>query len=384
MNGSRKTLWFIALLLVSALAGPMAAISAPIRIEYFYTEGCTTCFRVEMQVLPLLEVQYDGLYELKRCDIDIDVHYLRLAAYQEKLAINEHATSVLVVNGAKAFADWKEINTEFLDYIGLMVSGAVETPQGHPTAAEPLSVDRLESRVRNFTIIGVALAGLIDGVNPCAISTLVFFISMLGVMKVQGRRLVLVGIVFCITSFVTYIAIGFGLFRLLYLFSGFHALQRGLEWTMIVLLSLLALLSLRDALRYHASGRAGDVTIKLPRRVNQAIHNVIRSGLKAHHILWGSVATAFLVTVLESVCTGQVYVPTLVLVLRHGKSVPLVAGYLLLYNTLFILPLVLALVLAHHGTRTERFVHWSRENVVPSKVALAALFVGLAVLIALL
>ncbi len=375
---------YTTILCISAVACPMVAMSASVRIEYFYTEGCTTCFRVDTEVLPLLEVQYDGLYELERCDIDIDANYLRLAAYQEQLTIDEYATSVLVVNGTKAFADWKEINGEFLDYVGLLVSGAVVTPEAAPAPAEPLSVDRLESRVRNFTIVGVALAGLVDGINPCAISTLVFFISMLGVMKVQGRRLVLAGIVFCITSFVTYIAIGFGLFRLLYLFSGFHALQRGLEWTMIVLLSLLALLSLRDALRFHATGKAGDVTLKLPRRVNQSIHNVIRSGLKAHHILWGSVATAFLVTVLESVCTGQVYIPTLVLVLRHGKSVPLVLGYLLLYNALFILPLVLALILAHHGTRTERFVHWSRENVVPSKLALAALFVGLAVLIALL
>lgn len=384
MSRGRRIIWFAALLLLSGLARPKAAPSTPVRIEYFYTEGCTTCFRVDTEILPLLEVQYGSLYELERCDIDIDTHYLRLAAYQEQLAIDEHATSVLIVNRAKAFADWKEINEHFLDYVGLAVSGAIDAPEATPAPPEPLSVDRLESRVRNFTIIGVALAGLIDGINPCAISTLVFFISMLGVMKVQGRRLVLAGIVFCVTSFVTYIAIGFGLFRLLYLFAGFHALQRGLEWTMIVLLSLLALLSLRDALRFHASGQAGDVTLKLPRRVNQTIHSVIRSGLKAHHILWGSVATAFLVTVLESVCTGQVYVPTLVLVLRHGKSVPLVMGYLLLYNTLFILPLVLALILAHHGTRTERFVHWSRENVVPSKVALAALFIGLAVLIALL
>jgi hypothetical protein len=161
-------------------------------------------------------------------------------------------------------------------------------------------------------------------------------------------------------------------------------MRRAIELAMIAILLVLAVLSVRDALRYRVGGRAEDVTLKLPRRVTGAIHTVIRTGLTTHRILWGSVLTSFLVTVLESVCTGQVYVPTLVLVLRSGKSVPLVLGYLVLYNTLFILPLVLALILAYHGTRTERFVHWSRENVVPSKLALAALFIALAALIAML
>ena len=374
--------WWV--VLTVALTSAAALCAAEVRVEYFYTEGCTTCYRVNSEILPLLEVEYAGLYRLDRYDIDIDTNYLRLAAYQDALPIDEHATSVLIVNGARAFADWKEINTSFLDYVGQVVSGAIEVAVAAPVPDEALSLSRLERRVRRFTMVGVAVAGLIDGINPCAISTLVFFISMLSVMKVRGRRLMLAGGLFCLTSFTTYMAIGFGLFRLLYLFAGFHLLQRGLEIGMIVILILLALLSLRDALRFRASGRADDVTLKLPRRVNETIHRVIRSGLSTRHILWGSVVTAFLVTVLESVCTGQVYVPTLILVLRSGKSVPLVMGYLLLYNTLFILPLVVALILAYHGTRTERFVHWSRENVVPSKLGLATLFIALAALIAML
>ncbi len=374
--------WWVALAV--ALTSAAALCAAEVRVEYFYSEGCTTCYRVNSEILPLLEVEYAGLYRLDRYDIDIDTNYLRLAAYQDALPIDEHATSVLIVNGTRAFADWKEINTSFLDYVGQVVSGAIEAAVAAPVPDEALSLSRLERRVRRFTMVGVAVAGLIDGINPCAISTLVFFISMLSVMKVRGRRLMLAGGLFCLTSFTTYMAIGFGLFRLLYLFAGFHLLQRGLEIGMIVILILLALLSLRDALRFRASGRADDVTLKLPRRVNETIHRVIRSGLSTRHILWGSVATAFLVTLLESVCTGQVYVPTLILVLRSGKSVPLVMGYLLLYNTLFILPLVVALILAYHGTRTERFVHWSRENVVPSKLGLATLFIALAALIAML
>ncbi len=357
----------------------------PPRIEYFYTEGCETCFRIDHEILPQLEAYYGGQYRLLRHDIDIDTNYLQLAAYQERMIIDEHATGVLIVNGNRAFDTWPVIAGEFLSHIGQIISGALVGPESKPLdAPEALNLERLERRVRHFTVVGVALAGLIDGVNPCAISTLVFFISMLSVMKVSGRRLIWAGAAFCVTCFLTYMAIGFGLFRLLYLFAGFPAMRRGLELFMIAVLLLLALLSIRDALRYRAGGRPGDVTLKLPHRVNEAIHSAIRSGLATHRILWGSILASFLVTVLESVYTGQVYVPTLVLVLRSGKSVPLVLGYLLLYNTLFILPLVLALVLAYQGTRTERFVRWSRKNVVPSKLALAGLFIALAALIAIL
>ncbi len=374
----------IALALPGVLAARSGDDAPPPRIEYFYTEGCETCYRVNHEILPQLEAYTPAQYELIRYDIDVDTNYLRLAAYQDTIEIDEHASSVLIVNGRQPFDSWESIEGEFLDYVGQVISGAILMPEAEPSPPDTLSLERLERRARNFTFMGVALAGLIDGINPCAISTLVFFISMLSVMKIRGSHLIWAGVAFCATCFATYMAIGFGLFHLLYLFTGFPAMRRGLELSMIALLLLLALLSLRDALRYRAGGRPEDVTLKLPRRIKDTIHRVIRSGLSTHRIIWGSILTSFLVTVLESVCTGQVYVPTLVLVLRSGQSVPLVLGYLLLYNTLFILPLVLALILAYHGTRTERFVHWSRDNVVPSKLAMAALFIALAALIAML
>lgn len=103
-------------------------------------------------------------------------------------------------------------------------------------------------------------------------------------------------------------------------------------------------------------------------------------GLTARSLLVGSLVIGVAVTALESVCTGQVYVPTLVLVIKTGASVFRGTGYLLLYNVMFIVPLVIAFVLAYRGFRTERFVQWSIRNVVPSKILLGLLFVVLAVL----
>jgi len=95
----------------------------------------------------------------------------------------------------------------------------------------------------------------------------------------------------------------------------------------------------------------------------------------------GGALAGGLVTVLESVCTGQVYLPTLVLMVREGGFNLRVLWLLLLYNALFVLPLVVTLLLTWRGLRTERLLEWSRRNVVPAKLALAALFMGLAVLL---
>jgi cytochrome c biogenesis protein CcdA len=100
------------------------------------------------------------------------------------------------------------------------------------------------------------------------------------------------------------------------------------------------------------------------------------------------VATAFAVgagvTVLESVCTGQVYVPTLALVVKSGTAVARGIAYLLLYNLMFILPLVIALWLTYRGMGLTRLLAWSRNNVVTGKVMLGIFFLALAVVMALL
>jgi cytochrome c biogenesis protein CcdA len=84
------------------------------------------------------------------------------------------------------------------------------------------------------------------------------------------------------------------------------------------------------------------------------------------------------VTVLESVCTGQVYVPALVLMIKSGQSVWRSAAYLGMYNLIFVMPLIILLTLACFGLRTPALVEWSRRNVATGKVLLGLFFLGMA------
>ena len=89
-------------------------------------------------------------------------------------------------------------------------------------------------------------------------------------------------------------------------------MRLGIEIVLIALLLLFALLSFRDAWRFRRSGKSSSVTLQLPEKVKNRIHAVMWSGLKFRYLLPGAFTVGVLVTVLESVCTGQVYLPTLV------------------------------------------------------------------------
>jgi threonine/homoserine/homoserine lactone efflux protein len=97
------------------------------------------------------------------------------------------------------------------------------------------------------------------------------------------------------------------------------------------------------------------------------------------------------VTALESVCTGQMYVPTMVMVIKSAGGFPAAAGlsvkawqYLLLYNVMFVVPLVIVFLLTYFGLRTQTLLDWSKRNVVFSKLLLGIFFLLMAVLMAVM
>lgn len=67
-----------------------------------------------------------------------------------------------------------------------------------------------------------------------------------------------------------------------------------------------------------------------------------------------------------------------------GKAVSKAWGYLLLYNLMFIVPLVTVFILTYFGLRTPTLLDWSKKNVVVSKVLLGIFFIILAGLVILL
>ena len=254
----------------------------PVLVEFFNEPGCEECAAVREQVLPELEQRYGEYYALTSLDLGVTTNYLRLISYQEKLgAVN--ASVYLVLNGRKILSGLKDIKSNLFVSMDQLIAGkmAASTPTPPATPIPFVSVEApeksdvqvqqvsLTSRMKQFTLAGILLAGLLDALNPCAMATIVFFMSLLSAAGVRGRRILLAGGAFAVGSFMTYTALGFGVLRVLHLFDGFHTVRAVANVVMAAIMVLLAVLSLRDAFRYGASQNPRDISVKLPSQLIQ-------------------------------------------------------------------------------------------------------------------
>jgi cytochrome c biogenesis protein CcdA len=352
--------------------------AAPVQVDFFYEPGCRDCARIEAELLPQLEVRFPQTCRIQTYDIGVETNFSYLLHLENELGYAQPERAYLIVNKQYIFGPTPAYEEVFALISRLSENGFV--CRGPPD----ISPDLAEKWYSGFTFTAVLIAGLIDGINPCAVSTLIFFMSLLSVAKVRNRTLLLMGGSFCLAAFLTYLSLGFGLFRVVHLFSGFTTLRTVLDRCMAAALLVLAFLSFRDAVRYRKTARAAEVTLQLSAGMKKRIHGVMRRGLGNTSVIAGGLLTGTVVTVIESVCTGQVYVPTLVLILKDSTFSDLRAWLLLLlYNLLFVLPLVVIFSAVYFGLKTETLLAWSRRNVVVSKTLLGLLFVLMALLIAL-
>jgi len=370
-----------------------AGESSLIAVEFFYAAGCADCEETKKNVLPELKRRYGEVIELREYDIQTFSNYVHLARLQERTGIRTSESVSIYVNGQINLDGLKAIKERLFPEIEALRAIRTNTlsagtkrrqsldeqPSGENQPVSASNWEMLTRRFRSFSLWTIALAGLLDGVNPCAFATIIFFMTMLSVSKITGGRLLIVGISYGTASFVTYLALGFGAFHILKNLAAYQVIGDIVKWLMIVVLVFLSAISLKDAAMFRRTGRPGDVMLQLPAGIKRRIHEIMRNRLSARNIFAGSFVIGFLVTLLESVCTGQVYVPTLVFLTRHPEIGVRAWVLLVFYNIMFIIPLVVVTVAAYFGAKNQRLLEWSRGNVVWSKLLMCMFFAGLAV-----
>lgn len=383
-------------------------------MEFFFETGCDSCAEVRRTVFPELEQRYSGYYDLHERDIGIQSNFIALVHYQEVAGGKDNEPVSLVVDGHDYLPGVARIKAQLFPAIEqalrrqfshthplplqggdpeLVASRGGELVGSQYLLPDPLlggvgvgvtDVSILQRRIDRFTLLGVISVAAVDSINPCAIAALVLFMSLLSSARIGVSRMWLSGLAFLVACFVTYLGIGFGLLKVLGFLTAFQGLREVMDWLLITVMMGFALLSFRDAVRYHRTGRAADVVLKLPDKLQTRIHRVMKGGLQKRHLILGGLGVGVVVTVLESVCTGQVYVPALVIMLKSGQSIWRCMVYLLVYNAVFVMPLLIVLGLTCAGLKTPVLVAWSRRNVVTSKILLGLLFLGMTALMVLL
>ena len=102
---------------------------------------------------------------------------------------------------------------------------------------------------------------------------------------------------------------------------------------------------------------------------------MIRLQANSAHFVLAAFASGIVISLLELACTGQVYLPTIVYMMKQGSLTAV--GYLLLYNIAFVLPLIVIFVLAWLGMTSEAMIGWQRRHTAAVRFAMALLFLSL-------
>jgi cytochrome c biogenesis protein CcdA len=211
-----------------------------------------------------------------------------------------------------------------------------------------------QASFENTTIVGtkskllpaVLLTGLIDGINPCAMAILLFFLTFLFTIRKRRAAIARMGLVYIACVYIVYFLVGLGLLRATSLVQGHWLGQLGA--------ALLILFGVTNLL--------GAVFPKFPIRLE--VPEIGKEGLKNWMYRATLPATIVLGTLmgLESFpCSGGPYVAILGL-LGSQTSFWQGFGYLALYNLMFIMPLVIILILALNPVMGAKIQAWERAS----------------------
>ena len=234
-------------------------------------------------------------------------------------------------------------------------------------------------RFKSFGVFTVVFAGLVDGLNPCAFATLIFFVSYLTLSGRKGREILMVGAVFTLGVFLAYLVVGLGFYKVLDLLGDLlTTVGRWVYGLTALLCAGLAVFSFLDFLKARR-GEIGDMALNLPHSLRIRINAVIRSGRKSRAFIAGAFVTGIVVSFLELACTGQVYLPTIVFVISQPAMRVRALLFLVLYNLLFILPLVVVFFLVYYGTAgSKQLTRFLQQRAATVKLGMALIFGALA------
>ncbi len=222
----------------------------------------------------------------------------------------------------------------------------------HPNAPN----EAMRAYLPEITLPAVIVAGVIDGINPCAFTVLLLFITALLATLQAGEqtnvgavrlRLLGMGSIYVAAVFLTYLALGVGLLTSLDFFTRQHVPAR----LGALVAVLFGLWMLKDVFlpelgwKLQAPGRIGVYARQAAKKAT--IPALVTGG--------------FLIGLCTVPCSGAVYLAVLSLLALQPTALQGYA-YLVLYNVVFILPLVAILIAASARPTLNRLARWNLHH----------------------
>lgn len=352
-----------------------SADDAPIHAVYFYQPGCDECERAEHDLAYVWE-KYPQV-QIERLNVKDNAAFNQYLCEETGVPENKHLTAPALFIGHEYLLD-REVRAGAIEDIiaELGDEGSPAWWVGWEAQREQVEQSIL-SRFESFGLLTVVGAGLLDGVNPCAFATMIFLISYLSFNNREGKQLLFTGAAFTSGVFLTYLGVGFGFLKFLASLPFLHVIGKWIYGLTAILCLALAWGSIQDYCRAR-EGRLQDMSLKLPDNLRELSKKLIRKGTSARRFVLSTFVIGLGVSLVELACTGQVYLPTIIYVLGMPGLRARATLALLLYNLMFIVPLIGVFLLAYFGTTSEELIDLLNQHAPTVKIGMTVLFVALA------
>lgn len=318
------------------------AASGKLTIVYFYSDSCSYC----KEVKPIIDaIKKDKQISVIEYSIDDPSNLAIQEQYAKYYKIDEakqHNIPMLFL-GSRIFDNKSDIKNNLLWTIEL----AKKEPSKYQTDIMELDKDMEKSffkeKAKEITFAGILLAGLLDGINPCAISVLMIFCSFL-LFRGKNKTVIPTAIIFIAGSFISNLAIGLGLFTILKTISGSTAIMVAVYVVSIILCIIAVYLNTIDIINGFKKNDITGFKNQLSTETKFKISEIFRKAVSTKFIVLAAFIAGVIIAAMEFSCTGQVYIPTITYMINAELSISYIL-MLVLYNIMFVLPLILVVLL---------------------------------------
>lgn len=212
----------------------------------------------------------------------------------------------------------------------------------------------------------VAGTGFLDGIHPCAIAILIFFIAFLLALHRTFKSIFFLGAVYIFVIFLTYLAVGVGLFSGIMFFGSHHFFAKLGSWLLIIL----GLISIKDYFFPHLP-----IHLRMPKSSNEKAKILLEKAT-----LPAVIVAAFLVGLCSIPCVGGIYIA--ITSLLAAKTTYFTGFlYLLLYNVMFVMPLIILLLLAANPLTLAKLAEFRQRNEKLEKLVMGVMATALGIVI---
>jgi cytochrome c biogenesis protein CcdA/thiol-disulfide isomerase/thioredoxin len=362
-------------------ATPVPAATEPeqalIHLLYFYETGCQECDRAEYD-LDFIEQTYA---QVRVDKFNIGEHQALAEWLGERLAVPEEErleSPAIVIGSDHLVGEQLALRSIQATVEKYVATGAEAYWEEFGAEEEEEAAESLVERYRSLGALTVLGAGLVNGLNPCAFVTIVFFLSYLAFMERRGREILLVGISFTLGVFIAYLLAGLGLSQLLEPLAGVQeALKRWVFGFTALLCLGLAGISLHDFIKAR-QGKTNEMKLKLSLDLRRQVNKVIRNASQMRSFYLVAFGVGAVISLIQLTCTSPIYIGVAFLIHDVPEMKANAYLYLLLYNLAYIVPLVVIFVLAYFGTSSEQLGNFITKQTAPIKLLTMVVFLVLA------